>query len=126
MSVERLPWDSLVLELGPGAEAGVAAPSAIVPLSVKYNILWPDAAEVTVRSTAVLRPMNGGEPTWRFEQREVVQANRPDPPARTWNVPTPAAEGTYVLEVRSAWEPQRRPRRFAARPPDPAPQVDRR
>jgi hypothetical protein len=105
VSVERLSWDSLIIDSGPGVEGGVAAPSTSVPISVKYNILWPDAAEVAVRSTAVLRPMNGGEPSWRSEQRELVQANRHDPPAWTWNVPLPAAEGTYVLEIHAAWEP---------------------
>jgi hypothetical protein len=105
VSVERLPWDSLIVDAGPAAEGGVAAPSASVPVSVSYNILWPDAAEVTVRSTATLRPMSGSEPIWRFEQREQVQANQHEPSARVWNVPMPAAEGTYVLEIRAAWEP---------------------
>jgi hypothetical protein len=105
VSVERLSWDSLIIDTGSGIERGVAAPSTSVPISVRYNILWPDAAEVAVRSTAVLRPMNGGEPCWRSEQRELVQANRHDPPARTWNVPVPAVEGTYVLEIHATWEP---------------------
>ncbi len=79
VSVERLPWDSLMIELGQGAESGVVAPSTFVPLSVKYNILWSDAVDVSVRSTAVLRPMNGGEPLWRDEKRGVAASQ----PARS-------------------------------------------
>ena len=81
------------------------APATLVPLSVKYNILWPDAVDVNVRSTAVLRPMNGGEPVWREERRETLPANRIDPPAQAWTVPSPKAEGTYVLELHASWEP---------------------
>lgn len=105
VSVERLPWDSLILDVGPEAEGGVAAPLTTIPITIGYNILWPDISEVMIRASVVLRPMNGGEPLWQSEQREIVQANRSDPPMRIWNVPMPAAEGTYVLEVRAAWEP---------------------
>ena len=55
VSVERLPWDSLMIELGQGAESGVVAPSTFVPVVVKYNILWPDAVDVNVRR----RPFSG-------------------------------------------------------------------
>ena len=105
VSVERLPWDALQVELGQGGETGVVAPSTLVPLSVRYNILWPDAVDVNVRSTAVLRPMNGGEPVWREERRETLPANRIDPPPQVWTVPAPKAEGTYVLELHATWEP---------------------
>jgi hypothetical protein len=106
VSVERLPWDSLMISLGPGAESGVVAPGGAVPVSLKYNILWPDATDVMVRTTAVLRPMHGGEAVWRDEQREMVPANRLDPPTRVWNIPAPHAEGTYVLELHATWEPK--------------------
>jgi hypothetical protein len=105
VSIERVPWDSLMVEFGSVAESGVIAPSGIVPVSVRYNVLWPDAAEVTVRTTAVLRPMHGSEPIWRDEQRQLVPANRIDPPAQLWNIPAPAVEGSYVLEFHAEWEP---------------------
>jgi hypothetical protein len=105
VSVERLPWDSLMIDLGQGAEDGVVAPSAAVPVSVRYNLLWPEAVDLVVRTTVALRRIGGSEPIWRDEQRQMVPANRLDPPAATWNVPAPAAEGTYVLEFHSEWEP---------------------
>jgi hypothetical protein len=105
VSVERVPWDSLQVDFGPGAEAGVVAPASMVPLSLGYNIVWPDSPEVTVRTAAVLKPMSGGEPIWRDERREVVAANRLASPARIWTVPAPREEGTYVLELNATWEP---------------------
>ena len=45
------------------------------------------------------------EPIWRDERREVVPANKLDPPERIWPVPAPRDEGTYVLELNATWEP---------------------
>ncbi len=105
ISVERLPWDSLAIEMGQGAEEGVVPPATSVPVVVQYNILWPEASEVNVRTTAILRPLGGNEVLWKSEERELVPANRLDPPPRLWKVPAPGAEGTFVLEVRATWEP---------------------
>ena len=105
VSVERLAWDSIIVDLGESARDGIVAPGATVPVSVGYNILWPDASEVSVRTSAVLRPIGGGEVLWRDEPREVVAANVSEPPSRIWNVRAPRAEGTYVLEVSATWEP---------------------
>jgi hypothetical protein len=105
VTVERLPWDSIVIDLGESARDGIVAPGAVVPVSVGYNIIWPEASEVSVRTTAVLRPLGGGDALWRDEPREVVPANVPEPPSRIWNVRAPRAEGTYLLEIRSTWEP---------------------
>src|SRR5208283_3468139 len=52
VAVERLPWDSLMVDLGQGAEDGMVAPSVAVPVVVKYNIVSPESAEVMVRTTA--------------------------------------------------------------------------
>ncbi len=104
LEVRRLPWDVLAVDFGPGAEGGVAVPGASVPVTIGYNIIQPDAAEATVRTTAALRLAGVPEPVWEFEQREVLPTNRPDPPARLWSIPAPAKEGTYVLEVQSTWE----------------------
>ncbi|WP_337175199.1 hypothetical protein [Paludisphaera sp.] len=100
----RLPWDVLAVDFGPGAEGGVAAPGATVPVTIGYNIIQADAAEATVRTTAVLRLAGRRENVWEFEQREVLPTNRPDPPARLWSIPAPEKEGTYVLEIQATWE----------------------
>ena len=105
VTVERLPWDSIVIDLGESARDGIVAPGATVPVSVGYNILWPDVSEVSVRTSAVLRPAGGGDVLWRDDPREAVNANVLDPPSRIWNVRAPRIEGTYVLEVRANWEP---------------------
>ena len=105
LSVERLPWDSLAIEMGQGAEEGVVPPATSVPVVFQYNILWPEASEVNVRTTAILRPLGGTEVLWKSEERELVPANRLDPPPRLWKVPAPGEEGTFVLEVRATWEP---------------------
>ena len=105
VTVERLPWDSIVIDLGESARDGIVAPAANVPVSVGYNILWPDVSEVSIRTSAVLRPAGGGDVLWRDDPREAVVANVLDPPSRIWNVRAPRIEGTYVLEVRANWEP---------------------
>ena len=72
VSVERLSWDSLRVDLGPGASRGgldQPPPSGLAAV----HILWPDVPEATVRTTAVLRPMNGGETVWHHERREAVR-----------------------------------------------------
>jgi len=105
VSVERLPWDSLMVDLGQGAEVGMVAPSVAVPVVVKYNIVSPESAEVMVRTTAVLRQVGGDEALWRYDEREQVPANRLDPPPRILTVPAPRVEGSYVLEIHATWEP---------------------
>ena len=105
VSVERLAWDSIHIELGESARDGIVAPGATVPLSVAYNILWPDASEVSVRTSAVLRAIGGGEVLWHDEPREVVAANQVEPTGRAWSLRAPRAEGTYVLEMQASWEP---------------------
>jgi hypothetical protein len=105
VNVERLAWDSLAVDLGEPFGDGIVAPGAEVPVSIAFNILWPDSAEVKVHATAVLRPARGGDVVWRSEQSYVLPANRREPAAQSWSVIAPRAEGTYVLEVRATWEP---------------------
>jgi len=105
VSVERLAWDSLAIDLGGAGGDGIVAPLAEVPVSVAFNILWPESTEVDVRATAVLRSIHGGDVLWHCEPREVVPTNRREPPVRTWSVTAPRGEGTYVLEVSASWEP---------------------
>jgi hypothetical protein len=105
IGVERLAWDSLAIDLDGAAAEGVVAPGAEVPVSIGYNILSADAAEVVVRATAVLRSIHGGDELWRYEPREVVPTNRREPTVRTWKLKAPPAEGTYVLEVNASWAP---------------------
>jgi hypothetical protein len=104
VSVERLSWDSLVVDLGEPAREGIVAPGTTVPISIGWNILTPETTDVAVRTTAALRPIRGGEVRWRDEQHDLVPSNRLRPAARVWNIPAPLAEGTYVLEVRATWE----------------------
>ncbi len=104
VSVERLGWDSLFVDLGEPAGEGIVTPGTTVPVSIGWNILTPETTDVVVRTTAVLRPIRGGEVRWRDEQHDLVPSNRLRPPARVWNVPAPVAEGTYVLEIRANWE----------------------
>ena len=107
VSVERLSWDSLAIDLGGAASDGIVAPGTDVPMSLAYNILWPESTEVAVRTTAVMRSIRGGDVLWRHEPRErdIVVTNRRELPARSVSVPAPRSEGTYVLEVHSSWEP---------------------
>ena len=84
VTLERLPWDSIVVDLGEPARDGIVAPGATVPVSVGYNIIWPEVSDVSVRTTAVLRPLLGGEVLWRDDPREVVAANVAEPQSRIW------------------------------------------
>ncbi len=104
-SVERVAWDSLVVDLRDSAQDGIVAPGSDIPIAVGFNILWPESAEVAVRTTVVLRSTRGGEELGHYEprDREVVATNRREPSTRIWNVRAPRAEGTYVLEVSSSW-----------------------
>ncbi len=103
VAVERLPWDAIQVELG--ATDGTSESDAVVPLGVGFNILTPESAEVTLRSVVELRPIGGGEPVWRQEWREIVPTNNPSPPPHAVNLTMPGPEGTYLLEVRTDWEP---------------------
>jgi hypothetical protein len=103
VTVERLAWDALEVRLDDGA--GTVAPGAVVPVTVGFNILTPEPTEVALRFSATLRPVRGGEPIWRVERSEIVATNGRPAPARLLAVPAPRAEGTYVLEIQSSWEP---------------------
>ncbi|MBX6314219.1 MAG: hypothetical protein IRY99_15100, partial [Isosphaeraceae bacterium] len=103
LEVERLAWDSLEVRLPEGD--GTIAPGAMVPVQIGLNIQAPEPGEVAVRLSADLRPIGGDEPLWQQpEGRLVVAANAPQPAGMVLEVPAPRVEGTYVLEVRAAWE----------------------
>jgi hypothetical protein len=114
VAVERLPWDSLTVEIAPRKQpavgesppglSGVAAPGATVPVTVGHRIVSTDADQVTVTTTLSLRPVRGGAAVWKQEQQETVTTNRIEPTSKVWNLTAPTAEGSYVLEVHSAWE----------------------
>ena len=103
VAVERLPWDAIQADLG--AEDGTAESGSAVPLGLRFNILTPEPAEVALRCSAELRPVGGGDPVWRQDWREVVATNNPAPPTHPLNLTMPGPEGTYLLEVRTNWEP---------------------
>ncbi len=104
LTVRRLPWDALAVDFGAGAELGIVAPGATVPVTIGYNVIQLDATEATVRTAAVLRPAGEAEAVWEFEQRETLATNQSRPPERIWSVPAPRREGTYVLEIQATWE----------------------
>ena len=103
ITVERLPWDSIQVDLGPGD--GTAEPATVVPVGVQFNILTPEPAEVNLRSLVEIRPIGGGDPVWRQEWREIVTTNNPAPPPHPLNLTMPGPEGTYLLEIKTDWEP---------------------
>ena len=105
LSVERLAWDTMAVELGESAGDGIVAPGTEVPVSVGLNLLWPETTDVTVRYSAVLRPARGGEVVSRRDGQEVLPTNRPAPSVRVLGLRAPLAEGAYVLEVQATWEP---------------------
>jgi hypothetical protein len=105
VSVERLAWDSLTVDLGSTAGDGIVVPGAEVPVSVALNILGPEAAEVSVRFSAVLRAAQSGEVLSRDEQQETLRTNRSQPAVRVLRLRAPRSEGTYVVEIHATWEP---------------------
>lgn len=103
INIERLAWDAIVVDLEKGD--GTTAPGASVPVSVAFNVLTPEPTEVALKCSAELVPYRGGEAVWRHEQHEVVATNVLVPTAKAWKMPAPLVEGTYILEVRTSWEP---------------------
>lgn len=104
VGVERLAWDAMEVDLGPAAGEGIVAPGAEVPVRVGLNILWPEATDVTVRYSAVMRPARGGEPVARQEGQEVLATNRTESAARILALRAPTVEGAYTLEVQANWD----------------------
>ncbi len=107
VNVERLPWDALLVDFGKPAADGIAAPGSIVPVTIGFNIVTPEATTVAVRTTAVLRSLHTGEVVWRSEarEREAVLTGGREPASRTLNLVAPRTEGAYVLEISASWEP---------------------
>ena len=105
VAVERLAWDSLSVDLGASAGDGIVAPGAEVPVSVGFNILWPEATDVTVRYSAVLRPARGGEVVSRRDGQEVLPTNRLATPVRILGLRAPRSRVRTSLEVQATWEP---------------------
>ncbi len=103
--VERLPWDALVVDLIGDPERGIVGPGARARVSVGVNLIWPESTRMTARLTGVLHSIRSGEELWRHEQHEEVEANAPHPALWVWDVPAPAIEGTYILEVKATWAP---------------------
>lgn len=103
IGVERLAWDAIAIGLD--RSDGTAAPGAVVPVSVGFNVLTPEPTDVGLSGSVELVPSGGGEPVWRQDIREVVSTDRLEPSFKVWNVPMPLVEGTYVLKVSTSWEP---------------------
>ena len=105
VAVERLAWDALSVDLGPSAADGIVAPGTDFPVSVGFNILWPESAEMAVRMSATLQSVRGGEVLVRVDQQVTQWTNRRQPDVRITTMRAPRSEGTYVLEIRASWEP---------------------
>jgi hypothetical protein len=105
VSVERLAWDSLSVDLGPLAVDGIVTPGTDLPVFVGFNILWPESTEMAVRVSASLQATRGGEVLGRDEMQTTQVTNRRQPAVRIANLRAPRTEGTYVLEIRASWEP---------------------
>ncbi|WP_406698796.1 hypothetical protein V5E97_07905 [Singulisphaera sp. Ch08] len=103
IAVERLAWDAIAVNLDQGD--GTAAPGATIPVSIGFNVLTPEPTEVALKCSAELIPYRGGAAVWRQELHDVVATNVVAPPGKVWNLTAPPAEGTYILEVRTSWEP---------------------
>ena len=123
VGVERLAWDAIQVDLGEPGGDGTVEPGAAVPLSVGFNVLTPEPAEVDLRCSAELRPVRGGEPVWR--QRV---AARWSPPTRS-SPPAHAADGRRPRGPRgrtswrseTTWEPLADPAGTRLGPVGPAP-----
>jgi hypothetical protein len=106
---ERLPWDAIQVELSEPGSDGTVEPGAAVSLTLGFNVLTPEAASVNLRCLAELRPAQGGEPIWRQEWQEVVPTNVLEPAKHPLTITPRGPEGTYILEVKTSWEPQADP-----------------
>ncbi len=62
---------------GDPAADGTVEPGAVVPLSVAFNVLTPEPAEVNLRCLAELRPIRGGDPIWRARVARGGRHRRP-------------------------------------------------
>ena len=105
IGVERLAWDSIEVTPGDVQVDGTAEPGSTVPLSVAFNVLTPEPAEVNLHCLAELRPIRGGDPVWRAEWQEVVGTDVAEPQGHPLAVAARGPEGIYVLEVKTTWEP---------------------
>lgn len=111
IAIERVPWDVISVNLGSGkngqaTETGIVAPGAKVPVTVGFHVLSPESTEVSMRCTAELKPVRGGDPVWQGAIQQVISTNNSsNPPTFTLPVEMPQAEGTYILELHAAWEP---------------------
>jgi hypothetical protein len=103
VTVRRLPWDGLEIALGQGD--GTAPPGGTVPVAVAFNVLTPEPTQVAMWLEAELHPLRSDEVLWRHEDHSAVVTNAIPRPGVELAVPMPVVEGTYVLEVRSTWEP---------------------
>jgi hypothetical protein len=103
VTVERLPWDVVSVDFGPGD--GVVAPGSMVPVTLGFQVLSAEAASVDLRCTAELRPARGGEPVWKDEIHLVVATNTATNTASPLQLKVPDVEGAYVLDLRATWEP---------------------
>ena len=113
VSVERLAWDSLAVDLGESSADGIVGPGTEVPVSIGFNILWPDCGEVNVHATAALRPARGGDVIWHSEQTSVLATNRRELAVQQLELDSTARRGDLRAGSSRDVGAERRPRRLA-------------
>jgi hypothetical protein len=104
VGMERPSWDAIAAELGPEGSDGVFEPGAPVPITASFNILASEPGDVTLRCSAELTPIRGGEPIWRQDWQTVGDTNALTQPRHALTMTAPSVEGTYVLEIKATWE----------------------
>jgi hypothetical protein len=101
LRVERLAWDSLEIH---SDGDGFVAPGSPVTLGVGLNVIAPDATEVAVRLSVLIRSLNGDTILSQVDRTEVVAPNCAKPAIRNIATTAPLAEGVYMLELQANWE----------------------
>lgn len=107
LTMRRVAWDALEVQVDGPASSGTAAPGTVVPVRVGLNVLTAEPTEGVARLIAELRPARGGDPLWRYDQNHLVATNPAagQVPIVPLSIPMPSLEGSYVLDLRSYWGP---------------------
>jgi hypothetical protein len=102
--IQRVAWDAI--ELQSLESEGIAAPGAVYPIALGFNVLSHETTDIGLQYSLELRPIRSNQVLWRSDPRpEVISTNKVERQTRQISVPMPIVEGLYVLEVRANWDP---------------------
>ncbi len=107
VTVSRPEWDAVNLRVEGGVgESGIVEPRSITRIQVGINLFSTLALEVPARLSLELKPIRGGEAVWRDERRGMIATNNVagSQPSREFEIPAPALEGTYRLDMILSWD----------------------